>query len=223
MKYPVAVAIMSYRYGRFLANCLDSVMCQTFQPSQVFVVDDAAFDESGEVARDYGVDFIQREKNLGIRENFQRVLMDTFDQELCFYLGADNWLHPTYIEEVYNRLREGDYSWVSTHIYIVGEFANDAQDIMKKREVYPTYTDSGYIVWGSHWTGSSLFRLDHGRASGGFYGRVQHTPDTDMWRHMESLGYTWSCVEKPLLYCRRHRFNFNTDHMKRYRDSVEWG
>lgn len=51
--FPVAVVIPCYNYGRFLGECLDSVLAQTVRPSEILVVDDGSTDNTAEVAEQY--------------------------------------------------------------------------------------------------------------------------------------------------------------------------
>lgn len=65
----VSVVVLSYNYGRFLKECLDSVLAQQAGfPFEVIVVDDASLDDSQAILRSYSdprVRIILHEKNRG--------------------------------------------------------------------------------------------------------------------------------------------------------------
>jgi len=66
----VAVVIGNYRGETLLPDCLASLRAQTLVPAEILVVDGASPDRSVEVARDLGVDVLQREnRGLGYLYN----------------------------------------------------------------------------------------------------------------------------------------------------------
>ncbi|MFO0226585.1 MAG: glycosyltransferase family 2 protein [Planctomyces sp.] len=49
----VSVLVTVYNRERYLAECLDSILCSTFQQFEVVVVDDGSRDRSREIAADF--------------------------------------------------------------------------------------------------------------------------------------------------------------------------
>ncbi len=49
----VSVVIINYNYGRYLRECIDSVLAQDYEPMEVIVVDDGSTDDSREVIESY--------------------------------------------------------------------------------------------------------------------------------------------------------------------------
>jgi glycosyltransferase involved in cell wall biosynthesis len=201
----IGVAIMAYKYDMFVAQAIDSVLSQTVTPDQLIIVDDASHDDTGKIADKYGVQFIQREKRLGPRANFHDTLFNLLWPDYCMFLGADNWLHPHYIEKTLDAMLVNNVSIVSTEVYLVGEYASI---VANNRS---TYFLNGYDVADQRGhNGSSLFNRQHSIDSGGQYPmRHPTTHDVDGWLNMLERGYTGFHITEPLLYYRQHRFNFS--------------
>src|SRR5215469_6419121 len=49
----VSVVIVNHNYGRYLGECIDSVLAQTYRRIETIVVDDGSADNSLEVLRSY--------------------------------------------------------------------------------------------------------------------------------------------------------------------------
>lgn len=217
----VGIAIMSYKYGVFVAQAIDSILSQSVKPDQIIVVDDAGQDNTCAIAEKYGLQFIKRNKRLGPRANFQDVIMNVFWADYCMFLGADNWLHPLCIEKSLNKMLEENMSIVSVDLCFVGEYADYVASTQ------PTKIINDYAVWGwpskmencvpwSH-NGSALFNREHCVQSGGQYpvhDRIAH--DTDQWINMYNAGYKGIHIHEPLIYYRQHRFNFSQHRYGKY-------
>ena len=97
MSNSVAVIIPCYNYGRFLADCLESVLAQTAKPAEVLVVDDGSTDNTHEVCKRYkSVRYIWKEnggvssaRNLGLKKS---------SAEYVMFLDADDVLRPEGLE-----------------------------------------------------------------------------------------------------------------------------
>lgn len=210
----VTVVIASYKYGHLLGNAIESVLSQTRKADRILVVDDAGGDNSCEIAKKYGLECIKREKNLGTAKNFDDIVRNHIDTERAMFLGADNWLHPTYLEKVMSS--EADI--VSTDIIVTGELAEKWALRLNDEE---KDFNNGYIEWrfngedinkGNYIHGSSLFnaqKAKHYGCRGNDYNGM--CVDWELWKDFINGGGKHQHIQEPLLYYRRHRFNFTND------------
>ena len=74
----ISVVIVSYNYGMYAAQAIDSILSQTKMPDRILYVDDcsAEGDVGCEAAKIFGVDVIKREDNYGVLKNFQDILFN---------------------------------------------------------------------------------------------------------------------------------------------------
>ena len=95
---PVAVIVACHNYGRFLEECLSSILNQTVLPSTILVVDDASTDETRDVCRRFPeVDYLRVEFRHAGRARKAGLQATREPYILC--VDADNWLEPDYLEE----------------------------------------------------------------------------------------------------------------------------
>lgn len=93
----VSVVVPCYNYGRYLAQCVESVLTQQGVDVEVIIVDDASSDDSVEVARslakDRRVTVIEQPTNRGPVQTFNHGLSATRG-EFIVRLDADDMLTP---------------------------------------------------------------------------------------------------------------------------------
>lgn len=184
----ISVVISSYRYGHLAAHAVESVVGQTRVPERIFFVDDGVHD-CKHIPKLYPeVTYVERMRNLGIVENFNKML-GMVPTERVLFLGADNWLHPQALEIM------GSYEEdiVSCDAYIVGD---------GKFELL-------HLPYQPH--GSALYNVQKAKEVGGYEasGNKHSEEDSVLFKRMLDGGASFRVVEEPLLFYRQHRRNFN--------------
>lgn len=103
----VSIAIPNYNYGRYLANCLDSILGQTYSNMEVLFRDNSSTDNSMDIVREYEPKFkerkipfypIENSRNVGSESNTNMLLKDV-DGKYFYVLASDDAIEPTMIEE----------------------------------------------------------------------------------------------------------------------------
>lgn len=92
----VSILVPSYNHGAFLADCLSSVIDQTFTDWQLILVDDRSQDVSLEVARDYSkndsrIHVHQNESNLGTYGTLDKALSLASSKYVAILNSDDRW------------------------------------------------------------------------------------------------------------------------------------
>ena len=111
----ISVIISLYNYEKYVGECLDSLLEQTFADFEVIVVDDCSTDNSYAIAESYVEKFggrlklIKTETNSGGGGEPRNLGFSLAGGEYVFFMDADDALIPTAIEEFY-ALAEENYA-----------------------------------------------------------------------------------------------------------------
>ena len=102
----ISVLIPVYNAERFLAQCLDSVLAQTFTDFELICAEDASSDNSLAVLQQYArkdkrVKILSSTRNDGTAATRNRLLAQASGQYIAF-VDADDFILPTYLEHLYN-------------------------------------------------------------------------------------------------------------------------
>jgi glycosyltransferase involved in cell wall biosynthesis len=92
----VSVCIPAYRAERFIAETIDSVLCQTFEEYELIVLDNASDDATAEIVASYDDPRLRLERNpatIPMAENWNAVTVMA-RAPLVKLLCADDLLHP---------------------------------------------------------------------------------------------------------------------------------
>lgn len=92
----VAVGIVTYNHEAFLAECLDSVLAQTYPNFDIVIADDCSTDRTYDIALAYQAKYpdkikkvLRPEKNTGISANVNRMLAERNAEYILSFAGDD--------------------------------------------------------------------------------------------------------------------------------------
>jgi glycosyltransferase involved in cell wall biosynthesis len=94
-----SIIITNYNYGRFLSEAIESALNQTYQPTEVIVVDDGSTDDSQQIICSYGQKIIPLLKENGGQGSAFNAGFAVSRGELICFLDSDDVLLPTAIEQ----------------------------------------------------------------------------------------------------------------------------
>lgn len=105
----VSVIIPVYRAEAFVAECLESVLCQTFRDLEIICVDDGSPDRSGEICRSYAQKDsrvkVLAQANGGQSSARNHALRCACGRWIC-YVDSDDRIHPQMIEHLYRAAQQ---------------------------------------------------------------------------------------------------------------------
>ena len=102
MKFSVLIPV--YNTEKYLEECLQSVLNQTYQDFEIVLVDDGSTDESGKICDKYQVDYPDKIKiihkaNQGLI-SARRVGIDNAHSDFCIFVDSDDSIRVNLLETV---------------------------------------------------------------------------------------------------------------------------
>ena len=208
----VSVVTPVYNYDQYLAECVESVLAQTYENWEFVIVNNRSTDRSGDIAEHYA----QKDARIRVHHNIDFV--DTYpnhniacrqisaDSVYCKVLCADDWIFPDCLE------RMVEVAEAHPTVGIVGAYRIDGVEVGCDGLPYPTPLISGRELGrltllgsvGVFGSGSSvLYRSECVRARNPMYDESDNHADTaaclDILRTWD-FGF----VHQVLTYTRRH-------------------
>lgn len=90
----VSIIMLSYNYGRYISEAIDSVLNQSYRDYELIIIDDCSDDGSDSIIREYAskdarIKFFINPKNIGIASSFNSGL-DKCTGEYIGYISSDD-------------------------------------------------------------------------------------------------------------------------------------
>lgn len=122
----ISVIIPVYNTERFLRRCVDSVLAQTFEDFELFLINDGSTDSSPEICEEYAARDsrvqVLHQKNQGQSVARNNAIARMTGQWVLF-CDSDDWIHPESLERLYNAAMQYD-----TKISIAGYAETTGED-----------------------------------------------------------------------------------------------
>lgn len=93
----VTIAIPTYNGSRYLLECLNSAVSQTYKNKEIILIDDCSKDDTVKIASRFNIKIIQNDTRLGMVENWNRCF-DYASGEWIKFLHQDDVLEPNCVE-----------------------------------------------------------------------------------------------------------------------------
>jgi glycosyltransferase involved in cell wall biosynthesis len=183
----ILVFVPTYNSEKYLNQCLDSVLLQTFQDWQCVISDDASTDKSVEIAREYEkIDsrfkVLTHEKNVGAANNWNRA-KENNNSFATKILCADDYLLKDALKDQLDILQRNQTAIVFSERYIVFPSGKKLHPRLPKyasnisfNDAFKFYINLGRNIFGEPVT--ALFRTDLFVKSEGFYPKFEYSLDT---------------------------------------------
>lgn len=165
----VSVHMLAYNHGPYLAEAIEGVIAQQIDfPIELIIGEDCSTDNTREIALDYQrryphlIRLIYSERNVGMLENYRRVMYACLGEYIAFCEGDDYWHHPAKLQMQVAFLREHPECVVvhSDYDYRVG--ARVRRSIMKTERRHIPVGKAYDLLQEGNWIGTAsvLYRSE---------------------------------------------------------------
>jgi glycosyltransferase involved in cell wall biosynthesis len=190
----VSVIVPCHNLGKYLHECVDSVLNQTFRDFEIIVVDDGSTDvETIEaLQRLESLDLqIIRTANRGLVSARNLGISKAQGSYICC-LDADDTYHPEFLERtafILDRDSGGGIGIVTTWVNVLG---------VESRLWETARYDVPELLANNVIHVASLFRKGCWEEVGGYSANLAGYQDWDFWISIVAKGYIWETLEEPL-------------------------
>ena len=139
----ISVIIPVYKAEKYLHNCVDSILAQTFTDFEVLLIDDGSPDNSGEICDRYAQKDprvrVFHKENGGV-SSARQCGIDNAYGEYTIHADPDDWVEPTMLEELYIKVKMDDIDMLICDYY--KDYTDKSIYIKQK----PSSLDSDIVV-----------------------------------------------------------------------------
>ncbi|NUQ74712.1 MAG: glycosyltransferase family 2 protein [Polyangiaceae bacterium] len=207
----VSVCVPTYNYGRFLTDCIESVLQQDFSDLELVITDDNSTDGTAELvarfaAADPRVRYIKNEQRLGMNANIKRAA-DLARGRYIKMLCADDWIAPRCLSRMVDLMEQNPDVTLGTSACIVA--AEDGRalkvEFLFGQNVSRIPGDEMLerMARGEGFGGNSSFfiRAEAYKKVGGYDGAIPYAADYHLAARLCQIG-DYLHTDEPLFYGR---------------------
>lgn len=227
----ISVCVSAYNYGRYLQDCIESVINQSMNDWELIICDDCSTDNTQEVVyqysqRDKRIRYVRNEKRLGMNGNIKKSA-DLGSGKYLKILCADDWLTSDCLEVFCNLMEKNPNVVIATSAEI------QCDDIGSPLRIQFFFGEHISVISGER----MLDRMAQGHGFGGnssffirtaAYKKVNgydenllYAPDYDLAARLCRVG-DYLHTDKPLFFARRHLASSSSTNPRKLLDVVDW-
>lgn len=204
----VTVYITNYNYEKYIQKAIESVLSQTLQNYELFIIDDGSTDNSKTIIEDYrGVDKIsiiyQQNKGLNITNN---VAMRAANGKYLMRLDADDFLEKEALEKMSLALENDEQLGLVFPDYYYVDSEGNRTGIEQRHNFEKEVSLYDQPAHGA----CTMIRLQFLKQLGGYNESFTCQDGYDLWIKFVT-HHKVSNINQPLFSYRRHGQNLTTD------------
>ena len=199
----VSIILPVYGVEKYLSDCVDSLLVQTYEHLEIILVDDASPDSCGSLcdgyaARDGRVRVIHKEN--GGAASARNAGLDIAQGEYICFVDSDDTVEPDYVEVLLDTLGDGDMA-------MCGFYFCSRSESRTENVVPGTFDREGFMRrfledWSCALLWNKIFRRE---AVGGLRMEVGHRVDDEFFTYQVALNCRKVSVTDKCLYHYRMR------------------
>ena len=147
----ISIIIPVYNVEKYIAECLESVINQTYSNLEIICIDDCGSDNSMKIVQEYAdkdnrIKIIRHEENSGLAPA-RNTGLNNADGDYILFLDSDDYLMPDIIQKMYDKIKSTDLDFVNSSSKAFADNPNDKALVKKSEKAYLDYKGfDGYKV-----------------------------------------------------------------------------
>lgn len=117
----VSIIMPVYKVEKYVAKAIDSILAQSLQEWEFYIVDDGTPDRSGEICDEYAAKdpriHVIHQENAGAPAARNKA-MDLAQGEYLYFMDSDDWAEPTMLDEMYHLAKRDNAQLVISGFFI---------------------------------------------------------------------------------------------------------
>lgn len=222
----VSIIVPVYNTEKFLKECLDSLLAQTYPNFEIVIVNDASPDNSEAIIQEYlkrypeKIQYIKKAKNEGLAAARNTGIKAAKGQYIAFCDSDDVWLPEKLEIQMQEFFKDPDLDVVYSDCFLIFE---DKKTNQKLTEFWGVKQYSGYIFEKLFKKGNFLYDLgvlkkDIFQKVGLFSEDLRCVEDYEFFLRVALEGYKFKSIKKPLWFyrIREESLSKNKEEMKKH-------
>lgn len=207
----ISVYITNYNYAKYIRDSIESLLNQTFQDFEVFIIDDGSTDNSKDIIEEYRGNkkitiIYQQNKGLNVTNN---IAMRAANGKYIMRLDADDFLEPNALEIMSRTLEENpDFGLVFPDYYYV-----DANGNRTGEEIRHNFNNEVSLYDQPAHGACTMIRLEFLKNLGGYNESFTCQDGYDLWIKFIT-HHKVTNIGQPLFSYRRHGNNLTTNEQR---------
>jgi hypothetical protein len=201
----LSVLIPVYNGGRYLSECLESILTQGFKDMEILVSDDGSTDHSPEIIKDFAlrdrrIRWWRNPRNLGLTENANACLSEARGEFIKFVFQDDALLSAGTVQAMVDVLETNpSITLVASAVRIMDEQSRTIEkrncvgktsEMDGKAVIIKCFEENGNLIGAPS---AVMFRRQC--AARGFDAKFQQLMDLEMWFHLLEQGRLYWIAE----------------------------
>ncbi|NVN89334.1 MAG: glycosyltransferase family 2 protein [Desulfuromonadales bacterium] len=194
----VSVCIPTFKYGRFIAETIESILCQTCTDFELLIIDDNSPDDTADIVSRYAqqdarIRFSVNPENLGMVKNWNYCLSQARGDYIKFVFGDDLLAAPDALNRMVSRLdSDQTISLVASARYLIDERSavlSELSGFSKDCTLSGPDVINYCLSRQKNLIGEpSVTMFRRNQATRGFNENYQQIVDLEMWFHLLEQG-----------------------------------
>lgn len=208
MKPLVSVYILNYNYGKYLRQCIESVLEQTYKNIEILIIDDGSTDCSKQILKEYNKKKIRKiifQENIGLIKSIIKAF-DISKGKYVIRVDADDWIDKNLIKYLVTEIeKDHKVAMIFPDYYEV----NERGLILHRIKRHDFSTEVTMLDQPAHGA-CTLIRRDAYFEVGGHDTNLECQDGFDIWlsiiKSFKVLNF-----KKPLFFYRKHNNSITTN------------